>query len=153
MFTKKLDSNDSNLLFHLEKICFIDSYWSLEQIKSHFLINSGIGYFEQNNNNFLKSTITEVELKGYLLYLENNFELEILRFGVIPEKRRTGIAHLLLEELKKIEKEIFLEVNELNLPAIQLYKKNGFQIIGNRKNYYKEKEDALILKYIPFKKK
>ena len=40
---------------------------------------------------------------------------------------------------------IMLEVNEKNLAAISLYKKNKFKIISKRKNYY-GKDTALIMK-------
>ena len=42
-----------------------------------------------------------------------------------------------------------LEVAENNFPAIEMYKKNNFNLIGRRKKYYfmnDEKIDALIFK-------
>ena len=38
---------------------------------------------------------------------------------------------------------INLEVNSKNQPAINLYKKFGFEQVGRRKNYYKD-GDALL---------
>ena len=40
---------------------------------------------------------------------------------------------------------ISLEVNEINEPAINLYKKAGFEIVGKRKKYYDGKNDAIIM--------
>lgn len=40
---------------------------------------------------------------------------------------------------------ITLEVNEENEPAIKLYKKYGFNILGKRKNYYNNMHDAYIM--------
>ena len=41
---------------------------------------------------------------------------------------------------------ITLEVRASNNPAINLYKKFGFEICGNRKNYYSNKtEDAILM--------
>lgn len=56
----------------------------------------------------------------------------------------------MLEELLKISKErqlkdITLEVNINNIPAINLYKKYGFEKVGVRKKYYNNLEDALIM--------
>ena len=45
----------------------------------------------------------------------------------------------------KEEMKIFLEVNQKNLNAIKLYKKNDFEEISVRKNYYGLNEDALIM--------
>ena len=42
---------------------------------------------------------------------------------------------------------LMLEVRVSNDPAIALYEKLGFRLVGRRKNYYRNpKEDALILR-------
>ena len=44
---------------------------------------------------------------------------------------------------------VFLEVRPSNKSAINLYGKNGFEIVGRRKNYYSTfsgREDALVMK-------
>ena len=51
-------------------------------------------------------------------------------------------------KITKPLKKISLEVSKSNDLAINFYKKNGFKIIGTRKNYYNKgleiKEDAII---------
>ena len=66
--------------------------------------------------------------------------------------RNKGVGTLLLRELISICKEfkansIFLEVSEDNEPAIKLYKKLGFENVGIRKNYYKDK-NGIVMRYI-----
>ena len=66
--------------------------------------------------------------------------------------RHKGIGNLLLEYLISLCNELHLqslslEVNEINLPAINLYKKFGFKKIGIRKNYYKN-QNGIIMKKI-----
>jgi ribosomal-protein-alanine N-acetyltransferase len=40
----------------------------------------------------------------------------------------------------------YLEVRKSNIPAINLYKRFGFEIISIRKEYYSDnKEDALVM--------
>ena len=56
----------------------------------------------------------------------------------------------MLEELIRIAKnrklkDITLEVNINNIPAINLYKKYNFEEVGIRKKYYNNVEDALIM--------
>ena len=56
----------------------------------------------------------------------------------------------MLEELIKIAKEkklkdITLEVNVNNIPAINLYKKYNFKEVGIRKKYYNNSDDAIIM--------
>ncbi|GAB4583300.1 ribosomal protein S18-alanine N-acetyltransferase [Nocardia sp. IFM 10818] len=67
-------------------------------------------------------------------------EAEIHTIGVDPELHRAGIGTLLLEallaEAGRRGGPVFLEVRTDNTPAIALYEKHGFHIIGLRKNYY-----------------
>lgn len=88
------------------------------------------------------------EKVGYLLYIENEDECEIIMLGVIPDQQRKGIASTLLKQMfeKIAGKAVFLEVNEKNEPAKKLYEKHGFKVIAKRQKYYKNKDDALILK-------
>lgn len=56
----------------------------------------------------------------------------------------------MLEELIKIAKDrklkdITLEVNVNNIPAINLYKKYEFEEVGVRKKYYNNVDDAIIM--------
>lgn len=70
---------------------------------------------------------------------------------VRKNKRQEGIGAKLLKEVFKIAKEwkaqsITLEVNEKNVPAIQLYQKFGFEQIGLRKKYYHNTDNAILMK-------
>ena len=51
----------------------------------------------------------------------------------------------LINEIKKSRMEIFLEVRENNITAIEFYKKNGFKEAGKRKNYYRDTGEAAII--------
>ncbi|MFR9752204.1 ribosomal protein S18-alanine N-acetyltransferase [Nocardia sp. 004] len=67
-------------------------------------------------------------------------EAEVRNIGVDPDCHRAGIGTLLLEALL-VEADrrggpVFLEVRTDNAPAIALYDKHGFHIIGVRKDYY-----------------
>jgi len=85
---------------------------------------------------------------GVLLLLE---EAHVMTMAVMEEYRRRGIAtRLLLELIKEAEamgaRFVTLEVRVSNTPAIELYRKFGFQIMGERKNYYMDNfENALIM--------
>lgn len=78
-------------------------------------------------------------------------EGELMRIAVLPEKRRAGVAKVLMDTLfAKADSEdikpIMLEVREHNEGAIALYTSYGFKTIGKRKNYYhKPDEDACIM--------
>ena len=55
-----------------------------------------------------------------------------------------------MQELIKLSKKsnlksITLEVNEQNIPAINLYKKFNFEQVGIRKKYYNNSQNAVIM--------
>ena len=78
-------------------------------------------------------------------------EAHITLLGIHPDYRGEGLGQLLLyvlfkDALKRKLKWATLEVKTNNHPAISLYKKFGFKIVGKRKGYYRSTgEDALIL--------
>jgi [ribosomal protein S18]-alanine N-acetyltransferase len=80
-------------------------------------------------------------LAGFVILQFAADEAELLAIAVAEEERRRGIASLLLEAVflaceKKRVLSIFLEVEEGNGPAMQLYRKLGFKVIARRENYY-----------------
>lgn len=78
-------------------------------------------------------------------------EAEIISVGVAPIARRTGTGTALMQMVENDVKQcgaktIFLEVDEENTPAIELYKKCGFTNAGLRPHYYENGHDAIIMK-------
>jgi len=62
-------------------------------------------------------------------------------------KRKGYGESLLAESIKQLGLPCVLEVRESNTPAIKLYEKLGFELLGTRKNFYSNpKEAALIYK-------
>ncbi len=78
-------------------------------------------------------------------------EAHVMTLAVRPELRRRGIAaRILLELVTGVEEMgarfLTLEVRKSNQPAISLYTRFGFQIMGERKNYYLDNmENAYIM--------
>jgi [ribosomal protein S18]-alanine N-acetyltransferase len=75
-------------------------------------------------------------------------ELHVLNVATRVDRRRTGIARLLMEHLiahaRTVHaKHLLLEVRRTNLPAIALYRALGFFAIGVRTRYYPDDEDAI----------
>ena len=76
--------------------------------------------------------------------------MDIVNVVVDNEYRKQGIATKLIDYVIKLYDDveiIMLEVNEHNIAAISLYKKNGFEIINKRNNYYGS-DAALIMKRV-----
>ena len=76
-------------------------------------------------------------------------DVEITNIVTKKNERKKGIGNLLLDKLIqmafKLEKDISLEVNEVNTAAINLYKKAGFEEVGIRKKYYNGINNAIIM--------
>ena len=93
---------------------------------------------------------------GYIGLWQIGDEAHITNIAVHPDYRRRKIGSLLMDQMFKsmTEKKVTsftLEVRQSNNPAIEFYKKYGFQIEGLRKAYYADnKENAYIMwKRIP----
>ncbi len=91
----------------------------------------------------------EGRIVGFVTYSVNQDFAEIDDIFVVKEYRQKSIASNLLqdliEKLKDKTQKIFLEVRTSNVSAIKLYKKFGFIKVGDRKNYYNDGENALVL--------
>jgi len=131
--------NDIEEIMDIERTSFKDP-WS-----------RGMFVREIDTGNFhvLKEKTTN-QLLGYFGCWQIFDEFHIINLAVAPCYRRQGIGSLILDHLldiakKKNCKRVILEVRSTNVPAQKLYSKFGFEIIGKRKKYYSDGEDALIL--------
>jgi ribosomal-protein-alanine N-acetyltransferase len=88
---------------------------------------------------------------GYLCFWTIADELHINNIAVRKDRRRQGVAQMMLDELYRLGKKhkasmMTLEVNEHNDSAIGFYRKNGFELVGIRPKYYAaDQADALIM--------
>ena len=115
-------------------------------IPKDYLINE----LENNPYSKILFLIKNNEIIGYIYYSVIYERVEINQIEIKLEKSNHGYGNLLIKELLKREKkDIALEVNENNYPAIKLYEKNNFIKKAVRKNYYND-EDGLLYerKYI-----
>ncbi|MEM9266787.1 MAG: ribosomal protein S18-alanine N-acetyltransferase [Cyanobacteria bacterium P01_F01_bin.13] len=77
-------------------------------------------------------------------------EAHITTLAIHPDYRRQRLGQLLLTQLLQSARHrdlthATLEVRKSNQSALTLYQKFGFQTAGQRKRYYNDDEDALIL--------
>jgi ribosomal-protein-alanine N-acetyltransferase len=90
------------------------------------------------------------KIVGYIFLWVFGDEIEIANIAVHPNYRRMRIGSSMLSVIEDIfgekAKKVFLEVRASNIPAINLYKKMGFKVVGIRKRYYTDNdEDAIIM--------
>jgi ribosomal protein S18 acetylase RimI-like enzyme len=92
-------------------------------------------------------------LDAFILYRDQGAAWEISFLTTGPAARGQGLMRDLIVKMKAelpADKEIWLEVHELNLPARQLYEKVGFQQTGQRPRYYSDGGSSVLY---TFKKK
>ena len=81
------------------------------------------------------------EPAGFVLTRHAADEEELLLIGVAPQHRGKGLAQRLIDRMFAAARDrgvtrIFLEMREGN-PAVHLYRKVGFEPIGQRPRYYR----------------
>lgn len=136
-----MDETHVSQVAGIEKICFSDP-WSESSVASELTnpLSEWLVCLEGN------------EVVGYIGSQTVMGETDMMNVAVLPEKRRMGIAEMLIlsliEKLKLRDSRcLTLEVRASNLPAISLYEKLGFSQVGRRpRYYYNPREDALILR-------
>ena len=131
MFVRKMKVEDLQAIEEMENILFT-APWKYED----FL-------YEINENAFSHNYVVEDNnmIVGYVGLWIMYDQSQITTIGVHPDHQRKGIAQMMME--KMIEEStnhhcetMSLEVRVSNEKAISLYKKNDFETVALRKNYY-----------------
>ena len=86
---------------------------------------------------------------GFVIARKAADEAELLTLGVAPASRRMGLGRALLNEASAMlrasgARQLFLEVEEGNEAALQLYRSLGAIPVGRRPRYYEHGADAAI---------
>ena len=118
-----------------------DDFWNYNVFKEEL----------KNENSYYIIAKLEDNIVGFGGIWKAVDDVHITNIVVKKNFRKLGIGNVILEHLIKIGrniknmKSITLEVNDKNLPAINLYLKSGFKKVGLRKNYYGLDENAIIM--------
>jgi ribosomal-protein-alanine N-acetyltransferase len=147
---RKFNHDDLRSVVHINNVCLPENYSDYFFIDLHERFSQTFIVAEENG-----------EVVGYIMC---RVELGLSNFGfggvirkghvvsvaVLPQYRRKGIGEALIKEA--IEgmhlynaKQCFLEVRIANTPAIDLYKKLGFQVTRTIHSYYADGEDAYVM--------
>lgn len=136
----KTDGDIFERLSVLDRKCVGCDGWSAESFESEVRKSNGIVLC------FLDNTHVIALLSGYFAEGEG----DITSVAVEPDFRRKGLAQRLIAEFENLlpdsTENIFLEVRESNAPAINLYRKCGFEKLSIRKNFYiNPRENAVVM--------
>lgn len=136
----KMTADDVTEVAELDKKCFALA-WS-EQSFQEEMQNKLAVYFTAK---------TDGGCIGYAGFWNVAGEGGITNIAVLPDYRRKGVGTALVSALVREARELnldllTLEVRKSNFAAQGLYKSFGFDIIGERKRYYRDNgEDAFIM--------
>lgn len=124
-------------LANLEKECFGKDAWSISALQ---------GEFAHDFSHFFAKRVDDI-IVGYVCIRILCEESQICNICVAPNYRRQGYASELLNTVKAYSLEngcerCELEVNVSNEPAVELYKKCGYNVEGIRKNFYRRSRYA-----------
>ena len=135
---RKADEKDAYILSLMDKECLAAECWSENVFSENLKREDALTLIAECNGT----------VAGFINVSVVFPEADINTVAVLPDYRRKGIADILLSgifsELSDIE-DFHLEVRESNIPAISLYRKNGFEEDGIRKNFYSSPSENAIL--------
>jgi [ribosomal protein S18]-alanine N-acetyltransferase len=139
---RRLQMRDLNAIERIERASY-PTPWSRSMFAGELAKPSSIclGAFELETD----------DLVGYLVISRYVDAWHVMNVAVAPDRRRHGIATMLLERLFELtagrgRRGYTLEVRVSNGDAIALYERLGFKARGVRRGYYTDnREDALIM--------
>lgn len=87
---------------------------------------------------------------AFINYWVVHDEIHVLNIATHPNARRRGLARRLLDHaiqtgLSCAASLVTLEVRRSNTAAGEMYKGFGFKVVGVRKRYYEDAEDAIVM--------
>jgi ribosomal-protein-alanine N-acetyltransferase len=147
---RKFVQNDLRSVVHINSVCLPENYTDY--------------FFIDLYQRFPETFIVAEENGEVIGYIMCRVELGLSNFGfsgvikkghivsvaVLPQYRRKGIGQALITEAMEgmrlhNAKQCFLEVRTTNTPAVDLYKKLGFQVTRTIHGYYADGEDAYVM--------
>ena len=115
--------------------------WSLDQF-SDYLVQSreSVSYIYNKSERvvgYLMASVILDEIHLHNIAVSEKYQNNKIGFNLMN--------HLISEGRLKGKKKVCLEVNKNNIFALSLYNSLGFTMVGIRKEYYHNNEDAILM--------
>ena len=141
MVFRHAKNKDIVSIHNIDQTVFDIPYWSINSLKQYL-----------NHRQNKKIWVYEFENKiiGFIIEQRCHDEVELLNIAMDKDFQTRGLGKLFLVKfLQNIppNSSVFLEVKRSNLIAISLYTDLKFIKISERKNYYEDGEDAILMQY------
>lgn len=137
---RALTTADAQAVAELEQVIFPHEAWSLALIQEE--ITSPWAHYY--------GVFREGELLGYG-GIKGDVDADLMTVGIRPQARGRGLGRSLTRALLQVGREagmerVFLEVRISNRAARRLYESEGFEPVGQVKQYYRHPtEDAVVM--------
>ena len=131
----KITKDELKEIFEISKEQFKSESWTYEQFESSYNSPSSIFFVAKKEN----------KIVSFLLAMDLIDSINILLVATENNSKKQGFSTELISNLKSLNKKIWLEVKESNLPAQNLYAKCGFEKKYVRKKYYSDGENAVVM--------
>lgn len=118
-----------------------DNFWN---------VNTFMNELQNPNSKYILAKIDD-KIVGFGGIWKSVDDVHITNIVTAKKFRKQNIGSILLSNLIQMAKaqkgitSITLEVNSTNIPAQKLYEKFDFKIVGIRKKYYNNTDDAVIM--------
>ncbi|MBU0632412.1 GNAT family N-acetyltransferase [bacterium] len=112
------------------------------------LSNSSLRYHLKRNIIFVIED--ESKIVGYCLWLTRKDHYRLYSIAILQESQCKGYGKRLLEySIQNLKnKELKLEVKQINKQAIALYEKFGFKIVKTLRSYYPNNIDGYLMRRV-----
>lgn len=113
-------------------------YWSLDKFLDELVHGTGVFLSESG------------QIVSFILFRSLPDADEVILLGADPAHHRKGFMKRLFNEwVEQRKRNVWLEVHEKNLAALNLYKNLGFREDGRRERYYPDGGAAVTMTYHP----
>jgi ribosomal-protein-alanine N-acetyltransferase len=139
LIVRPMTISDVEEVYRINRSSFTTDVWSRDALEREFRLPYSKKYVIQRGDRIL----------GYCVIWLIKGEAFIMSIAVEKGERGKGIGKVLMnrviEDLKDKAEVFLLDVRKSNLPAIRLYRSLGFSVVKERKKFYSDGENALLM--------
>ncbi|MBC7127146.1 MAG: ribosomal protein S18-alanine N-acetyltransferase [Candidatus Methanosuratincola petrocarbonis] len=140
---------DLESVIMINKVCLPENY-SPDFFMEHHWENPRIFLVAQVGEKVVGYNMCRIEFGISNIKRDFAKKGHVISIAVLEGYRGMGIGQRLMEDgMKNVREsgasEIYLEVRQSNLPAIQLYRKLGFRAVRVLEGYYRDGENAYLM--------
>lgn len=115
-------------------------HWTAEQFRAELEQRYTLAFVQKNG----------IMIEGFAIWHLLGDEAELCSVAVARLQQNRGIGSSMMRSMHEILRKagaerFFLEVRAGNVPAQALYLKLGYAVVGKRRKYYSDGEDAVLM--------